>query len=263
LKMTLAVAIEAVNGIVLASDSRATFGDLRGLTTVNDTVVKIFKPAPKVAVALSGHGEIGNSLMQRITAVASEPANANADVDQIAETIRTVGNHYFTQWFGNPTWLLGANGPVPTPRPDICYLLAGYTQAGQPKIIALPSSPPLNFAPSVVTTGFGTIGIVPLAIFLLNRLYRRGIDVEIAKDLAAYCIIETASQDGKVGGQMHMAIVRRNAETEIISDADITRLGIRVDAHREALRNSFLTLEQPHPPAGPGAPAGPGQPARK
>jgi 20S proteasome alpha/beta subunit len=261
--MTLAVAIEAANGIVLASDSRATFGDLRGLTTVNDTVVKIFKPFPRVAVALAGHGDIGNSLMQRITAVTSQPDHVGADIDKIAETIRLVGNLNFTQWFGNPTWLLGANGPVPTPRPDICYLLAGYTSGGQPKIISLPSSPPLNFAPSVVTTGFGTIGIVPLAIFLLNRLYRRGIDIEIAKDLAAFCIIETASQDGKVGGPLHMAIVRMDAETEIISAEEITELGMRVDAHREALRQSFLTMARPRQPAAPGGPAAPAQPKRK
>ena len=41
--MTLALAIVAVDGIAVASDSRGTIGDPRGLTAVNDTQQKLFK----------------------------------------------------------------------------------------------------------------------------------------------------------------------------------------------------------------------------
>jgi 20S proteasome alpha/beta subunit len=92
------------------------------------------------------------------------------------------------------------------------------------------------------TTGFAAIGIATLAVYLLNRLYRRNLDLEIAKDLAVYSILETASQDGKVGGPLRMAIVRSNIDTVIVSDDEIAELGTRVVQHREALKNSFLTL---------------------
>jgi hypothetical protein len=207
---------------------------------VNDTVMKIFRPAPRVAVAMAGQADIGNSLMQHITtALLPSPA---ANIDQATESIRTVGNNLFAQWFGPPTWLLGANGPVPTPRPEVWYLSAGYAQNGDPKIISQGSSLHFNFAPNISTTGFAAIGIVPLTIYLLNRLYRRSLALDIAKDLAAYCILETASQDGKVGGPMRMAIVRPNTETEIVADGELSDLAQRVDQHRDALRNSFLTL---------------------
>jgi hypothetical protein len=119
------------------------------------------------------------------------------------------------------------------------------------------SSLPFNFAPNLSTTGFAVIGIVPLAVYLLNRLYRRGLDLDIAKDLAAYCILETASQDGKVGGPIRMAIVRPDADTELITDSEIIELERRVDAHREALRSSFLTLGKEHQQAADAPPSAP------
>jgi len=255
--MTLAVAIESANGIVLASDSRATFGDPRGFVAVNDTVTKIFKPAPRIAVAMAGQADIGNALMQHIAAsLLPQPA---ANVDQAADQIRAVGNNYFTQWFGQPLWLMGANGPVATPRPEVWYLLVGFAQNGEAKIITQGSPPPFNFAPNISTTGFAAIGIVPLTVYLLNRLYRRNLDLDIAKDLAAYCILETASQDGKVGGPMRMAIVRPNQDTEIIGDAELESLRTRVDQHRDALRNSFLTLAKAQPVVPDPAQAAPGK----
>lgn len=241
--MSLAVAIEATNGIVLGVDSRATFGDPRGLTAVNDTVQKIYKLSPRTAIAMVGQAEIGNSLIQHI--MASLAAQPNANVDQAAEAVRTVGNQFFGQWFGPPQFMMGPAGPAPVPRPDVWYVLVGHDVAGRPKIITMGSTPPFNFAPNSSTTGFAAAGVVPLAIYLLNRLYRRGLDLEITKDLAAYCIVETASQDGKVGGPLRLAVVRNDTETVVLPDEEVAEVVRRSDRHRETLRNSFLTPVQP------------------
>ncbi|HEX4039006.1 MAG TPA: hypothetical protein VHX37_13180 [Acidobacteriaceae bacterium] len=236
--MSLAVAIEADGGIVLAADSRATYGDPRGLTAVNDTVQKIYRLSPRTAVALVGQAEIGASLIQHITlSLAAQPG---ANVQNVAEIIRTVGNQYFAQWFGPPHFLMGPSGPVPTPRPDILFLLVGYSAAGQPQIYSMTSAPQFNFAPNLSTTGFAAGGVVPLAVYLLNRLYRRNLAIDIAKDLAAYCIAETASQDGKVGGPIRLAVARPNAEILILDDTAIQEVTARADRHRESLKNSFL-----------------------
>jgi 20S proteasome alpha/beta subunit len=237
--MSLAVAIEAANGIVLAADSRATFGDPRGLTAVNDTVQKIYRPNLRTAVAMVGQAEIGAALIQHITTGLT--AQPGANVDLVAESIRTIGNQYFGQWFGQPQFLMGPLGPISTPRPEVWFLLIGYDAGGQPKILALPSIPFFNFAPNLSTTGFAAAGVVPLAVYLLNRLYRRGLDLEIAKDLAAYCIVETASQDGKVGGPIHLAVVKPNEDTTILSETETSTIVQRAEQHRETLRNSFLT----------------------
>jgi 20S proteasome alpha/beta subunit len=238
--MSLAVAIEAANGIVLAADSRATFGDPRGMTAVNDTVQKIYKLSPRTAVAMVGQAEIGNALIQHI--VAGLAAQPSANVDQAAESIRTLGNQFFGQWFGPPQFMMGASGPVSVPRPDVWFLLVGHDANGRPKIINMGSTPPFNFAPNLSTTGFAAAGVMPLAVYLLNRLYRRDLDLEITKDLAAYCIVETASQDGKVGGPIRLAVVRKDAEAVVLPDNDCKQIVQRSDRHRETLRNSFVTV---------------------
>ena len=243
--MSLAVAIEAANGIVLAADSRATFGNPLGMTAVNDTVQKIYRPNPRTAIAMVGQAETGAALIQRIvTTLAAQPG---ADVDATAEAIRTVGNQFFGQWFGPPQFMMGPAGPVSTPRPDVWFLLVGYDAANQAKILSLGSTPPFNFAPNLSTTGFAAAGVVPLAVYLLNRLYRRGLDLEITKDLATYCILETASQDGKVGGPIRLAITAPHVDARILTDADMSVIVARADRHRETLRNSFLNSAQCQP----------------
>ncbi len=240
--MSLAVAIEAANGIVLAADSRATFGDPRGMTAVNDTVQKIYKLSPRTAVAMVGQAEIGAALIRYImTALTAQPG---ATVDIAAESIRTTGNQYFGHWFGSPQFLMGPMGPVSTPRPDVWFLLVGHSDGGQAKIISLGSIPQFNFAPNLSTTGFAALGVVPLAVYLLNRLYRRDIDLEIAKDLAAYCILETASQDGKVGGPLRLAVAKPGEETSVLADDELSEIVGRANRHRETLRNSFLNRPQ-------------------
>jgi len=256
--LSLAVAIEASDGIVLGADSRATYGDPRGLTAVNDTVQKIYRLTPRTAIALVGQAETGASLIQRI--VAGLAAQPGADVDFAAESIRTIGNQFFGQWFGPPQFLMGPAGPVSVPRPDIWLLLIGFGTNGKPKIISQGSTPPFNFAPNLSTTGFAASGVVPLAVYLLNRLYRRGIALEIAKDLAAYCILETASQDGKVGGPIRLAVARPNEDIVLLGDDEIAEIGRRVDRHRESLRNSFLNLAQAEVAAAPGAALAEGTP---
>lgn len=235
--MSLAVAIESANGIVLAADSRATFGDPRGMTAVNDTVQKIFKPSSRTALAMVGAAEIGAAIMQVIAVgLAGQP---DANVDMVAETIRTLGTQHFSQWFGPPQFVLGPAGGAFSPRPDVVFVLTGYDADGKVKILTLQSTQPLNFAPNLSTTGFAAAGVVPLAVYLLNRFYRHGLALEIAEDLAAYCILETASQDGKVGGPIRIAVAKHNEDTRLLPEDEIDELLRRAEKHRETLRTSF------------------------
>jgi hypothetical protein len=72
--MSLAVAIEASDGIVLAADSRATFGDPRGMTAVNDPVQKIYRLSPRTAIALVGQADkLGKLSYNAILIIAFHP----------------------------------------------------------------------------------------------------------------------------------------------------------------------------------------------
>jgi len=218
------------------------------MTAVNDTVQKIYRISPRTAIAMVGQAETGAALIERIIpAMAAQPG---IEVDNAAEVIRVMGNQFFGQWFGAPQFLVGPMGPVSTPRPDVWFLLVRYDSNGRPKILSLGSMAPFNFAPNLSTMGFAALGVVPLAVYLLNRLYRRGIDLEIAKDLATYCILETASQDGKVRGPVRLAVSKPGQETTILSEDEVSAIVRRADGHRETLRNSFLgSLRQEPAPA--------------
>lgn len=245
--MSLAVAIESSGGIVVAADSRATFGDPRGMTGANDTVKKVFAVTKRTVIAMVGAAEIGASLIQEVvTRLQSLPTN---DVDTVAETVRITANELYQKWFGQVSYMPTAAGLAPTPRPDVILLLAGYTSSGQPRIITMMSPAPWNFAPNMSTTGFAATGIVPLAVYLLNRLYQRDIGLEIAKDLAAYCIVETASQDGKVGGPLSMAIVKLDQDMLILDEVQIGQVVERANRHRESLKDSFLKSSAEDPSA--------------
>jgi 20S proteasome alpha/beta subunit len=55
--MTLAVAIKAVDSVVMAADSRGTIGDPRGLTAINDTQTKLFQLG-QCGVVIAGASEV-------------------------------------------------------------------------------------------------------------------------------------------------------------------------------------------------------------
>jgi 20S proteasome alpha/beta subunit len=76
--MTLAVAIKASDGIIIAADSRGTIGDPRGLTAVNDTQQKLFQFG-SCAVAISGAAEMTLSLLD---ALAKQGLSNPADIDE-------------------------------------------------------------------------------------------------------------------------------------------------------------------------------------
>ena len=92
-------------------------------------------------------------------------------------------------------------------RPGLVMILAGYRtiddKPAQPMLYSLISQ--LGFVPSLSNYGFAIIGVPQYAIYLLNRLYSKDMSLRSAVELAAYCISETATQDGKVGGTIQIA----------------------------------------------------------
>jgi 20S proteasome alpha/beta subunit len=56
--VTLIVALQGSNGLVIAADSRGTVGDPRGLTAINDDQTKLFELSTYCGVGLSGASEL-------------------------------------------------------------------------------------------------------------------------------------------------------------------------------------------------------------
>jgi ATP-dependent protease HslVU (ClpYQ) peptidase subunit len=61
--MTLLMALRGVDGIVVASDSRGTFGDPRAVTAQNDAQKKLYRASKHAAILTAGSGELGATVM--------------------------------------------------------------------------------------------------------------------------------------------------------------------------------------------------------
>jgi 20S proteasome alpha/beta subunit len=240
--MTLIVGLLAKNGIVITSDSRMTSGDASlSATQSNDTVRKIFKITDHCGVAISGSGEMGVTLIEEFQKFVNTNSNIEPDVQQLAEIFRTICMTKFGQWFSR----LPADSQL---IPSFNILLCGYEKAPDgssiPKILRINSV--FQFAPMTTTTGFATLGIPTIANYLLNRLYvRDDITVEQALSLGAFCVAETSSQDGRVGGKLQAATFSDVDIFRELEEKEINQLNVRCN---EILRNSLqLSLYKESP----------------
>ena len=202
--MSLAIAIQTNEGIVVTSDSRGTFGDPRGVTGANDTIQKVYGLTKYTAVAVAGANEIGATLLDLLIPIIQQ--RNFEGIDDILKAIRQLFKDKYNEWFPHLPAMPSPQAPH-LQRPGLVVILAGYrmtdSKPAQPMLYNLISQ--LEFVPSLSNYGFTVIGVPQYAIYLLNRLYSKDMTLRSAIELAAYCISETATQDGKVGGAVQIA----------------------------------------------------------
>lgn len=203
--MTLILCLKGKDGMVLASDSRGTFGDPRGITAQNDNMKKLYAVSKYVGVLLAGSGELAAMMMDGVPEKLKE-----THVEGVTPVMNFLRKHLtkkYEDWFKGFLIRPVPNSPAP-PRPTLTVIVAGYEvdDKRQPttvqKIYSLNCHN--NFAPLLHDYGFGLSGVAQYALYLLNRLYTPKSNVENLLALGAYVITETASQDGKVGGPVQM-----------------------------------------------------------
>jgi len=233
--MTLAISLISNEGIALVSDSRATVGDPRGLTTSNDTVQKIFQLSKNIGLAVAGAGDIGATIVDNIEKKISDTQDINTATKNICKALK----ENFRQWFPKP--VATEKGYV-RDWPPLLFIVCGYSIDNKPYSYILASAN--YFAPQKSTMGFHTIGVIPLAVYLLNRLYKKDSPLQTTIELGAYCILETASQDGKVGGPLQAAIIEPSKGFKFLTNEKINNIISKVKQHRKNLQDSFYKLNQ-------------------
>lgn len=238
-EMTLLVGLRGVDGIVVASDSRGTFGDPRGVTAQNDAQKKLYIASKYSCVLTAGTGELGANIM----AEALRVIQPNDGVSAVLDKTRTLVRQRYTEWF--PGFALQPTQDGDPVRPDLALLVAGYdvTAGSQPeqKLFQLISQ--LDFAPMLHNYGFALVGVAQYALYLLNRLYQDQSTVERLKALAAYVITETASQDGKVGGPVQMAVIT-TTEAKELTPAEVEVIIKDNERKSNSLKDSFFKDEK-------------------
>ncbi|MCU0665892.1 MAG: hypothetical protein MUF05_02200 [Candidatus Omnitrophica bacterium] len=239
--MTLAISIIADDGIALAADSRVTSGDPRGPTTVNDTVKKVFELGDYCGLTLAGDGGLGASIIDLIYyQLHKNPGYRNLSIDEMLSVCRESAIHKYNEWFGKMTF---------DERPTLHFIISGYRKdinganiINCPEIFTLYSE--RNFAPHRWTLlGFMSIGITPFATYLLNTLYTKEITLKHALELATYAILETASQDGKVGKDIQLASCSLNQKFKLYSQDETYEYIYQAQRHKDKLKKAFYSPE--------------------
>jgi 20S proteasome alpha/beta subunit len=235
--MTLAIGVIAKDGIAIASDSRVTSGDPRGPTTVNDTVKKVFELSDYCGLAIAGDGGLGSSVIDVIYYELHKISNYRfLSVDEMLIMCREISIKKYNEWFEQVAF---------EDRPTLHIILTGYRKdiantnfINSPEIFTLHSE--RNFAPHRWTLlGFMAIGITPLATYLLNTLYNKEISLQHALELAAFAILETSTQDGKVGKDIQMASLSLNTQFKLYVNDEIMRYICLAEKHRDDLQKAF------------------------
>jgi 20S proteasome alpha/beta subunit len=224
--LTLVAYFQGKDGVVIASDSRGTIGDPRGLTAVNDFQKKLFQLGRYCGVATYGSAELAAQMISEIrSAISGKPES----VSQILESARPVMMSRHGGWFPSIPF---------EKRPFIGFILAGLENDGSPRAYYLSSS--LEFAPQLVTAGYALGGVPQYATYLVHRLYDPNMSKRQLAALAVYTVTETATQDPKVGGPVRVAEIDLEQGYKEIPESDIQEIMKRNHTLNERLRGFFF-----------------------
>lgn len=242
--MTLLVALKGADGMVLAADSRGTFGDPRGVTAQNDTLQKAHILSPHVAVLTAGSGELGALIIDLVKQEVS--AKGVDGASQVLNILRDTVRTRYQDWFGS----IPAIQPIAqiqqgqvAGRPDLAFIVGGYELDGTARIFGLGSL--FDFPPLLHDYGFAVQGVAQYALYLLNRLYEQNRTIEELAPLCIYVITETASQDGKVGGPVNVITIKPGEEgCQSVSPEHVRQIQNTNELRSQALRDSFYRREE-------------------
>lgn len=237
--MTLIASLEGKDGMVLASDSRGTIGDPRGLTAINDVHKKIFKLCSHCGIAIAGSSELANQFIDLLNKRIQE--NKISDVDHVVNEISTWGKKQYEEWFGSRPWVSTAQqGNIIDQRPSMIFIVSGYNSNTDKKSRIYLLNNGLDFTPQLCTTGHMLAGVPQYATYLIHRLYNPEMKLENIKSLTAYLVTETATQDPKVGGPLRMAKITLKDGYAELPNAEIDAILKKNEEQNIKLREFFF-----------------------
>ncbi|MBM4276337.1 MAG: hypothetical protein FJ130_00440 [Deltaproteobacteria bacterium] len=113
--MTLTIALEGSDGLILATDSRGTIGDPRGLTAINDIQKKLFRLNKHSGITIAGSSELAATLIDKLM----KQIQDSHSVENIANLGYTLMKQEYQNWFGGRQWV--TPGPVMDNRPLVNF----------------------------------------------------------------------------------------------------------------------------------------------
>jgi hypothetical protein len=237
--MSIALSLPSRNGIILATDSRATSFSV-GVITYSDGVRKLYQISDSVGLAYVGDtlADYGRWIIEKfITKYDRKPFQETVDefCHAAADDISSYLNHLDDDARQSLVERC-KNSPL-------IFLLSGFNSSGNPQtIVAGFPDEGIPFHPRPKAFPFTVVGVVPIAHYWTHRvgMVIDEADIDGLKILAAFLVQETALFTQMVGGRIQMMTITKERGTEIMSETDVDNI---TDKASHIINNkSLLTL---------------------
>jgi proteasome beta subunit len=189
---TTTLGIVCKDGVVLATESQATMGNL----VANITAPKIYKIAPKISITISG----GVADCQQVAKIMA--ANLNLRQYELGREVSVRAASQLT------SMLLYQNRMYPY----ISMLVLGGVDESGGHIYTLDPLGSLLEEPKFGATGSGSV----IAFGVLEDEYKDGMAVEEGKDLAVRAVKAAKARDTASGGRIQVHKITQDGIEEII-----------------------------------------------
>ena len=212
--MTLAMALRAIDGLVLATDSRIT-----GKHGTADTSEKFLQVNRDIGVMTYGLAQPGYEGISQLVVEVTQ--NKWAHFSKIADEAAVIFQNSCTSWLKRQKEerLCGVIG----------FILAGYDslETNQFRIMHYEITPdperPFRFTKKAFP-GDLLAAQWHIARYLLTKLYYPEITVNELAGLAVFIIAETMTVEETVGGPIQMATVSQTVGFQRVHEQDVVRL---------------------------------------
>ncbi len=215
--MTLVIAAQGRDFVVLGTDSRGTLQELGGTRVEINIVVKLVPIAKHVAILLYGEAQLANYLIEKFR---STLKRQTFGVREIAEKVANICRE--------ETKKVKDVQAHPRYFPNFGFVIAGLNKSGEkynvPRCYSLRSA--TGFRLGSYTEGFAIEGKPIIALYMFAKNYRSDMQVDELCGLVAQALYDTMRIDGDVGGEIKMAIIDSAGLRELDS-RDIRRDLIR------------------------------------
>ncbi|MGE5599799.1 MAG: hypothetical protein ACM3XS_10500 [Bacteroidota bacterium] len=226
--MSLVLALQAADGVVLAADSRGTVGDPAGFASSKDTQIKLYRLTDQAGVVFAGAHNLAVNFIEEIKEALAENQR-KAYIDDVKHCALEILRDRYHAYFG---------GPTRDNCPFLAFIFAGYLEEPrQPRIYMMTSEN--GFAPEYFPEGQAFAGLPQYAIYLVNRLHSPDATLDELTSLAVYAIAETASQEPLVGGPIRVARISRRRGYEEVEKRMIEDILKRGEELNRRLREFF------------------------
>ena len=210
--MTLAMALRAYDGLVLATDSRATGGPYQSV----DTSEKFLQVNRDIGVMTYGLALPGYTGISRLVETVKSKREELTYFKPIADEAGSIFQRAYVDWLDSEK----QQGREVPPEFKVGFILGGYDSATNQFKVSHWESPEFQEREQ----GDLLAAQWHVARFLLNKLFYPEISVEQLGELAVFLLVETAVSEPTVGGPLQLATITLSQGFQRLHEQDINEI---------------------------------------